>query len=88
MKQVNRHKKGSQKKLAMKKLPQEPTTLSTPHPEGKHKHQRVKKYLFKKPAPLNTWGVEEHRSESWMELFIGEVCCNIFVYCINSYLPY
>lgn len=35
-----------------------------------HKKERVKKYLFKRPKPLNSWGNQEHRSESWMELFI------------------
>ena len=45
-------------------------SLATPQVEDKQKHVRVKKYMFKKPEPLNTWGDEEHRSESWMELFI------------------
>jgi low temperature requirement protein LtrA len=34
------------------------------------KKERIKKYLFKRPKPLNSWGHQEHRSESWMELFI------------------
>jgi low temperature requirement protein LtrA len=48
-----------------------PTSLvASSEAEGKGKQHRVKKYMFKKPAPLNSWETEEHRSESWFELFI------------------
>lgn len=69
MKQVNQHKhEGHAKENGAAK--NKSTSLANPQSETKHKHQRVKRYMFKKPAPLNTWDVEEHRSESWMELFI------------------
>ena len=35
-----------------------------------HRKERIKKYLFKRPKPLNSWSDQELRSESWMELFI------------------